>query len=90
MYVDLHVKYPFIVIMMIIIISFMQGTYIPQTNYVAREYSVAAFLLSSSSSPLCRVFILILLRRTMSLGVQCCSYSVVVIIIIIIIIIINL
>jgi len=36
-----------IVIVIIIIISFMQGiyTYIPQTNYVAREYSVAAILL---------------------------------------------
>jgi len=33
--------------MIIIIISFMQGmyTYIPETNYVPREYSVAAILL---------------------------------------------
>ena len=32
---------------MIIIISFVQGiyTYIPETNYVSREYSVAAILL---------------------------------------------
>ena len=31
----------------IIIISFMQGiyTYIPETNYIPREYSVAAILL---------------------------------------------
>jgi len=31
----------------IIIVSFMQGiyTYIPETNYVPREYSVAAILL---------------------------------------------
>ena len=29
----------------IIIISFMQGTYIPETNYVPTEYSVAAILL---------------------------------------------
>ena len=36
-----------IIIIIIIIISFMQGiyTYIPETNYVAREYSVATILL---------------------------------------------
>ena len=36
-----------IIIIIIIIISFMQGiyTYIPETNYVPREYSVAAALL---------------------------------------------
>ena len=36
-----------IIIIIIIIISFMQGisTYIPKTNYVPREYSVAAILL---------------------------------------------
>jgi hypothetical protein len=36
-----------ITIIIIIIISFMQGiyTYIPETNYVPREYSVAAILL---------------------------------------------
>ena len=36
-----------IIIIIIIIISFMQGiyTYIPETNYVPREYSVAAVLL---------------------------------------------
>ena len=36
-----------IIIVIIIIISFMQGiyTYIPETNYVPREYSVAAVLL---------------------------------------------
>ena len=35
------------IIIIIIIISFMQGiyTYIPETNYVAMEYSVAAILL---------------------------------------------
>jgi len=34
-------------IIIIIIISFMQGiyTYIPETNYIPREYSVAAILL---------------------------------------------
>ena len=32
-------------IIIIIIISFMQGIYIPETNYVPREYSVAAILL---------------------------------------------
>ena len=31
--------------MIIIIISFMQGTYIPETNYVPRGYGVAAILL---------------------------------------------
>ena len=36
-----------IIIIIIIIISFMQGiyTYIPETNYLPREYSVAAILL---------------------------------------------
>ena len=36
-----------IIIIIIIIISFMQGiyTYIPETNYVPREYSVVAILL---------------------------------------------
>ena len=36
-----------IITIIIIIISFMQGiyTYIPETNYVHREYSVAAILL---------------------------------------------
>jgi len=36
-----------IIIIIIIFISFMQGiyTYIPETNYVPREYSVAAILL---------------------------------------------
>jgi len=37
----------FIIIIIIIVISFMQGiyTYIPGTNYVPSEYSVAAILL---------------------------------------------
>ena len=36
----------FIIIIIIIVISFVQGiyTYIPETNYVPREYSVAAIL----------------------------------------------
>ena len=36
-----------VIIIIIIIISFMQGiyTYIPETNYVPREYSIAAILL---------------------------------------------
>ena len=36
-----------ITIIIIIIISFMQGiyTYIPETNYAPREYSIAAVLL---------------------------------------------
>ena len=38
-----------IIIIIIIIISFMQGiyTHIPETNYVPREYSVAAILFFS-------------------------------------------
>jgi len=41
------IKIIIIIIIFIIIISFMQGiyTYIPETNYVPREYSVAAILL---------------------------------------------
>ena len=36
-----------IIIIIVIIVSFMQGiyTHIPETNYVPREYSVAAILL---------------------------------------------
>ena len=34
-----------IIIIIIIIIFFMQGTYIPETNYVPREHGVAAILL---------------------------------------------
>ena len=48
-YLPMLVCYPrsIIIIIIIIIISFMQGiyTYIPETNYVPREYSVAAILL---------------------------------------------
>ena len=53
-YIKLHNKFLntyclgiIIIIIVIIIISFMQGiyTYIPDTNYVPREYSVAAVLL---------------------------------------------
>ena len=42
-----HKSLILIVIIIIIIVSFMQGiyTYIPETNYVPREYSVAAILL---------------------------------------------
>jgi hypothetical protein len=96
-------KVNIIINIIIIIISFMQGiyTYIPETNCVPRECSVAAVLSllfmvliplvsvlnllyfyistsllllssssssSSSSSPLYRVFILIFVRQTMSLG----------------------
>jgi len=40
------VPYIIIIIIIIIIISFMQGifTYIPERNYVSREYSVSAIL----------------------------------------------
>jgi len=40
-------QYGFTIIIIMIIISFMQGiyTYIPETNYISREYSVAAILL---------------------------------------------
>ena len=42
-----HQYVPADITIIIIIISFMQGiyTYIPETNYVPREYSVAAILL---------------------------------------------
>ena len=42
-----QLQFIIIIIIIIIIISFMQGvyTYIPETNYVPREYSVAAILL---------------------------------------------
>jgi len=80
-----HVFSEFIIIIIIIIISFMQGifTYIPETNYIPREYSVAAILL----------LLLLLLYET---GISChrpilprTSLEPVVIIIIIIIIIIT-
>ena len=40
-------KWIIIIVIIIVIISYMQGiyTYIPETNYVSREYSVAAILL---------------------------------------------
>jgi len=43
----LYQYYYYVIIIIIIIITFMQGiyTYIPETNYVPREYSVAAILL---------------------------------------------
>ena len=34
-----------IIVIIIIIISFMQSIYIPETNYVPREYGIAAILL---------------------------------------------
>ena len=34
-----------VIIIIIIIISFMQSIYIPETNYVPREYGIAAILL---------------------------------------------
>jgi len=45
--VTFTVSHIIIIIIIIIIISFMQGIYtcIPETNYVPREYSVAAILL---------------------------------------------
>ena len=44
---NMAVFYSFTIIIIIIIISFMQSiyTYIPETNYVPREYSVADILL---------------------------------------------
>ena len=47
-YQEMHIyKYAQLHIIIIIIISFMQGIYtsIPETNYVLREYSVAAIVL---------------------------------------------
>ena len=54
---------PFRVII-IIIISFMQGiyTYIPETNYVPREYSVAAILLFLFMVLTCSVESIVLLH----------------------------
>jgi len=42
-----HIEVSNVIITIIIIISFMQGiyTYIPETNYTPREYTVAAVLL---------------------------------------------
>ena len=44
---DNYISVIVIIIIIIIIISFVQGiyTYIPETNYVPREYSVATILL---------------------------------------------
>ena len=52
-----------IIIIIIIIISFMQGiyTYIPETNYVLREYGVAAILLLLFMVLISLVSVLILL-----------------------------
>jgi len=51
-------------IIIIIIISFIQGiyTYIPETNYVPREYSVAAILLLLFMALISLVSVLILLN----------------------------
>ena len=47
MYYRDYLQLPFIIIIFIIIISFMQGIYtcIPETNYVPGKYGVAAILL---------------------------------------------
>jgi len=52
-----------IIIIIIIIISFMQGiyTYIPETNCVPREYSVAAILLLLFMALLLLLLLLLLL-----------------------------
>ena len=45
--IQLTIVISIVIIIIIIIISFIQGiyTYIPETNYAPREYSVAAILL---------------------------------------------
>jgi len=52
-----------VIIIIVIIISFMQSiyTYIPETNYVPREYSVAAILLLQFTVLISLVPVLILL-----------------------------
>ena len=58
-----------IIIKIIIIISFMQGiyTHIPETNYVPREYSVAAILLFLFMVLISLVSVLNLLYSTFTL-----------------------
>ena len=86
-----------IIIIIIIIIYFMQGiyTYIPETNYVPREYSVAAILLLLFMVLISLVSVLNLLYFYIStFRSMCavpnmtvfCSFIIIVIIIIIIII----
>ena len=62
-----------IVIIIIIIISFMQGnyTYIPETSYVPREYSVAAILLLLFMVLISLVSVLNLLYFTLVLSIVC-------------------
>jgi len=61
------------IIIIIIIISFMQGiyTYIPRTNYVPREYSVAAILLLLFMVLISLVPVLNLLYFTLVLSEVC-------------------
>jgi len=58
----------FVITVIIIIISFMQGiyTYIPETNYVPREYNVAAILLLLFMVFISLVSVLILLYFNIS------------------------
>ena len=62
-----------IIIIIIIIITFMQGiyTYIPETNYVPREYSVAAILLLLFMVLISLVSVLNLLYFTLVLSEVC-------------------
>ena len=75
------------VIIIIIIISFMQAiyTYIPETNYVPREYSVATILLLLFMVPISLVSVLNLLyfyistfrsmRAVSNMAVFCSSFT---------------
>jgi hypothetical protein len=79
---------PIAVIIIIIIISFMQGiyTYIPQTNSVPREYIVAAILLLLFIVPISPVPALVLLCFYFSTFRSTCTVPNIIIVIIIIII----
>jgi len=63
------------IIVVIIIISFMQGiyTHIPETNYVPREYSVAAILLSLFMVLISLVLVLNLLYFYISTFLSMCA-----------------
>jgi hypothetical protein len=73
-----------IIIIIIIIISFMQGilTYIPETNYVHREYSVAAILLLLFMVLIPSVSVLNLLYIYISTFRSICAVIIIIIIII--------
>ena len=68
-----HILITSIIIIIVIIISFMQGigTYIPETNYFPREYSVAAIPLLLFMVRISLVSVLNLLYFTLVLSEVC-------------------